>query len=128
MLLNHRALFTCKINQHRIHHEETRRESAVVTGASKGIGASIAKHLAAEGAAVVVNYASNQKAADRVVDEITSAGGKAIAIQADVSKKAEVEHLFAKTQHVFGLVDILVNNAGIYEYLPLENITEKHFH
>ncbi|HEY9643102.1 MAG TPA: glucose 1-dehydrogenase [Coleofasciculaceae cyanobacterium] len=101
---------------------------AVVTGASKGIGASIAKHLAAAGAAVVVNYASNKKAADRVVDEIISAGGKAIAVQADVSQKVEVEHLFTETQQAFGKLDILVNNAGIYAYLPLEDITEKHFH
>ena len=101
---------------------------AVVTGASKGIGASIAKHLAAEGAAVVVNYASSKEGADRVVDEITTIGGKAIALQADVTKKAEVEQLFAKTQHVFGKLDILVNNAGIYEYLPIEDITEEHFH
>jgi NAD(P)-dependent dehydrogenase (short-subunit alcohol dehydrogenase family) len=89
---------------------------AVVTGASKGIGASIAKHLAAEGAAVVVNYASSKEGADRVVDEITRIGGKAIAVQANVSKKAEVEQLFVKTQQVFGRLDILVNNAGIYEY------------
>ncbi len=101
---------------------------AVVTGASKGIGASIAKHLAAEGAAVVVNYASSKEGAERVVDEIASVGGKAIALQADVTKKAEVEQLFAKTQHVFGRLDILVNNAGIYEYLPIEDITEEHFH
>jgi 3-oxoacyl-[acyl-carrier protein] reductase len=101
---------------------------AVVTGASKGIGASIAKHLAAKGAAVVVNYASSKEGADRVVDEITRIGGKAIALQADVTKKAEVEQLFAKTQHVFGRLDILVNNAGIYEYLPIEDITEEHFH
>jgi 3-oxoacyl-[acyl-carrier protein] reductase len=101
---------------------------AVVTGASKGIGAAIAKHLAAEGAAVVVNYASSKEGADRVVDEITSAGGKAIAIQADVTKKAEVEQLFAKTQQVFGRLDILVNNAGMYEYYPLENITEENFY
>ena len=101
---------------------------AVVTGASKGIGAAIAKHLAAEGAAVVVNYASSKEGADRVVDEIASAGGKATALQADVTKKAEVEQLFAKTQQIFGRLDILVNNAGIYEYLPLEEITEEHFH
>jgi 3-oxoacyl-[acyl-carrier protein] reductase len=101
---------------------------AVVTGASKGIGASIAKHLAGEGAAVVVNYASSKEAADRVVDEITSTGGKAIAIQADVSQKAEVEQLFAKTQQIFGKLDILVNNAGIYESYPLEDITEESFH
>jgi len=101
---------------------------AVVTGASKGIGASIAKHLAAEGAAVVVNYASSKEGADRVVDEIASVGGKAIAVQANVTKKAEVEQLFAKTQEVFSRLDILVNNAGIYEYLPIEDITEDHFH
>ncbi|HEY9623936.1 MAG TPA: glucose 1-dehydrogenase [Crinalium sp.] len=100
---------------------------AVVTGASKGIGAAIAKHLAAEGAAVVVNYASSKEGADRVVDEINSAGGKAISIQADVTKKAEVEQLFAKTQHLFGKLDILVNNAGMYEYQPLEDITEENF-
>ena len=101
---------------------------AVVTGASKGIGASIAKHLAAEGAAVVVNYASSKEGAERVVDEIASLGGKAIAVQANVTKKAEIEQLFAKTQQVFSRLDILVNNAGIYEYLPIEDITEDHFH
>jgi 3-oxoacyl-[acyl-carrier protein] reductase len=101
---------------------------AVVTGASKGIGASIAKHLAAEGAAVVVNYASSQEGADRVVDEIVKEGGKAIAVQANVSQKAEIERLFAKTQQAFGNLDILVNNAGIYEFAPLEDITEEHFH
>lgn len=101
---------------------------AIVTGASKGIGASIAKHLAAEGAAVVVNYASSKEGADRVVDEIVSNGGKAIAVQANVAKKAEIEHLFARTQQVFGKLDILVNNAGIYEFAPLEDITEEHFH
>lgn len=82
---------------------------AVVTGASKGIGASIAKHLAAEGAAVVVNYASSKEGADRVVDEIATEGGKAIAIQANVVKKAEIDCLFAQTQQTFGKVDILVN-------------------
>ncbi|MBD2068026.1 glucose 1-dehydrogenase [Leptolyngbya sp. FACHB-671] len=101
---------------------------AVVTGASKGIGAAIAKHLAAEGAAVVVNYASSKEGADHVVDEINSAGGKAIAFQADVSKRAEVEQLFARTQQVFSRLDILVNNAGMYENVPLEDITEDHFH
>ncbi|BAZ41579.1 short-chain dehydrogenase/reductase SDR [Calothrix sp. NIES-4101] len=101
---------------------------AVVTGASKGIGAAIAKHLAAEGASVVVNYASSQAGANRVVDEIVSKGGKAIAVQANVAKKAEIEHLFTETQQAFGRVDILVNNAGIYEYSPLEDITEAHFH
>ncbi|MEH2226415.1 SDR family NAD(P)-dependent oxidoreductase [Nostoc sp.] len=101
---------------------------AVVTGASKGIGASIAKHLAAEGAAVVVNYSSSKEGADRVVAEILSEGGKAIAVPANVAKKAEIEHLFAETQQVFGKLDILVNNAGIYEFSPIEDITEEHFH
>jgi 3-oxoacyl-[acyl-carrier protein] reductase len=101
---------------------------AVVTGASKGIGASIAKHLAAEGAAVVVNYASSKTGADKVVAEITSLGGKAVAVQADVAKKADIERMFAETKKAFGRLDILVNNAGIYEFVPLEDITEEHFH
>ena len=101
---------------------------AVVTGASKGIGASIAKHLAAEGAAVVVNYASSKAGADRVVDEIVNDGGKAIAFQANVAKKAEIERLFAQTQQMFGRLDILVNNAGIYETASLADITEENFH
>jgi 3-oxoacyl-[acyl-carrier protein] reductase len=101
---------------------------AVVTGASKGIGASIAKHLAAEGASVVVNYASSKTGADKVVTEITSAGGKAIAVQGDVAKKTDIERLFAETKKAFGPLDVLVNNAGIYEFAPLEQITEEHFH
>ena len=101
---------------------------AVVTGASKGIGASIATHLAAEGAAVVVNYASSREGADKVVAEITAKGGRAVAVQADVSKKADIERLFAETSKAFGGLDILVNNAGIYEMSPLEGITEEHFH
>ncbi len=101
---------------------------AVVTGASKGIGAAIAKHLAAEGAAVVVNYASSKEGADRVVDEIVKDGGKAITIQANVAQKTEIERLFAETQQTFGKLDILVNNAGIYEFAPLAEITEDHFH
>src|SRR6266550_8183337 len=101
---------------------------AVVTGASKGIGAGIAKHLAAEGAAVVVNYSSSKSGADKVVDEITKRGGKAIAVQADVAKKKDIDRLFAETKKAFGRLDILVNNAGIYEFLPLENVTEEHFH
>ncbi|MEH2151359.1 SDR family NAD(P)-dependent oxidoreductase [Nostoc sp.] len=101
---------------------------AVVTGASKGIGASIAKHLAAEGAAVVVNYSSSKEGADRVVAEIVSTGAKAIAVQANIAKKAEIERLFAETQQVFGSLDILVNNAGIYEFSPIEDITEEHFY
>ena len=101
---------------------------AVVTGASKGIGADIAKHLAAEGAAVVVNYASSKEGADRVVDEITKGGGKAIAVQADVAKKKDIEHLFAETKKTIGQLDILVNNAGVYKFEPLEVVTENEFH
>jgi 3-oxoacyl-[acyl-carrier protein] reductase len=101
---------------------------AVVTGASKGIGASIAKHLAAEGAAVVVNYASSKSGADNVVSEISRNGGKAIAVKADLAKKADIDFLFAETKKAFGKTDILVNNAGIYEFMPLEQITEEHFH
>jgi 3-oxoacyl-[acyl-carrier protein] reductase len=101
---------------------------AVVTGASKGIGASIAKHLAAEGASVIVNYSSSKKGADIVVEEITKAGGKAIAVGANVAKKAEIEQLFAQTKAAYGHVDILINNAGIYDFKPLEDITEEHFH
>jgi len=101
---------------------------AVVTGASKGIGAAIAKNLAAEGAAVVVNYASSKTGADKVVTEITGAGGKAVAVQADVAKKADIDRLFAETKKAFGRLDILVNNAGIYEFSPLDSITEEHFH
>jgi 3-oxoacyl-[acyl-carrier protein] reductase len=101
---------------------------AVVTGASKGIGASIAKQLAAEGASVVVNYASSNAGADKVVNEITAAGGQAVAVQADVARKADIERLFAETKKAFGHLDVLVNNAGIYEFLPLEQVTEEHFH
>jgi 3-oxoacyl-[acyl-carrier protein] reductase len=101
---------------------------AIVTGASKGIGTAIAKHLAAEGAAVVVNYSSSKEGADRVVDEITKQGGKAVAVRANMAKKAEVEGLFSEAKKAFGRLDILVNNAGVYEFLPLENVTEQHFH
>src|SRR5882672_1046071 len=101
---------------------------AVVTGASKGIGAGIAQHLAAEGAAVVVNYASSKAGADQVVDEIAKRGGKAIAVQADVGKKKDIERLFAETKRVFGRLDILVNNAGVYQFAPLEEVTEDEFH
>jgi len=101
---------------------------AVVTGASKGIGAAIARQLAAEGASVVVNYASSKTGADKVVAEITSAGGKAVAIQTDMAKKADIERMFAEAQRKFGRLDILVNNAGVYEFSPLESVTEEHFH
>jgi 3-oxoacyl-[acyl-carrier protein] reductase len=103
-------------------------KTAVVTGASKGIGASIAEHLAAEGAEVVVNYASSKSGADAVVKRIVEKGGKAIAVQADVSKPADIERLFAETRKAYKKVDILVNNAGIYEFSPLENVTPEHFH
>src|SRR4051812_21513451 len=89
---------------------------AVVTGASKGIGAAIAKHLAAEGATVVVNYASSKAGADKVVAEINRAGGTAVAVQGDVSKKSDIDHLLAETKKHFGQLDVLVNNAGIYEF------------
>jgi 3-oxoacyl-[acyl-carrier protein] reductase len=101
---------------------------AVVTGASKGIGAGIAKHLATEGAAVVVNYASSKDGADKVVDEISQRGGKAIAVQGDVAKKKDIERVFAETKKAFGRLDILVNNAGVYQFGPLEEVTENEFH
>src|ERR1039457_7185665 len=101
---------------------------AVVTGASKRIGADIAKSLAAEGAAVVVNYASSKEGADKVVAEIKSKGGKAVAVQGDVSRQADITRLFAETKKAFGHVDILVNNAGVYEFAPLEQVTEELFH
>jgi len=101
---------------------------AVVTGASKGIGAGIAKQFAAEGASVVVNYASSKKDADKVVDEIMKRGGKAVAVQGSVAKRSEVEALFAGAEKAFGKIDILVNNAGVYEFVPLEDTTEQQFH
>lgn len=99
---------------------------AVVTGASKGIGASVAEHLAAEGASVAVNYVSSKNGADAVVARIIQKGGKAIAIQGDVSKPEDVQRLFLEIKKVFGRVDVLVNNAGIYEFAPLESITPEH--
>jgi 3-oxoacyl-[acyl-carrier protein] reductase len=101
---------------------------AVVTGASKGIGASIAEHLAAAGASVVVNYATSKVGADAVVGRIAASGGKAIAVQGDVSHPADIAKLFAETKKAYGKLDILVNNAGTYEFLPLAAITPEHFH
>jgi len=101
---------------------------AIVTGASKGIGAGIAKGLAAEGAAVVVNYASSKADADRVVAEIVGSGGKALAVQGDVAKVHDVERVFAETTKAFGRLDVLVNNAGVYQFAPLGEITEEQFH
>ncbi len=101
---------------------------AVVTGASKGIGAGIAKALAAEGASVVVNYASSKEGADRVVAEIAEKGGKAVAVQGDVAKASDVKRIFAETTKAFGRLDVLVNNAGVYQFAPLAEITEEQFH
>jgi 3-oxoacyl-[acyl-carrier protein] reductase len=107
---------------------ELQGKVAVVTGASKGIGAEIARELAAAGAAVVVNYAASREGAERVVAEITASGGRAIAVQGDMSKIDDVRRLFAETQKVFGTVDVLVNNAGVYKFEPLEAVTEAEFH
>ena len=101
---------------------------AVVTGASKGIGAGIAKEFGDAGAAVIVNYASSKTDADKVVNEITKRGGKAVAVQGSVTKKDDVEKLFAAAEKAFGRLDILVNNAGVYEFVPLEDVTEQQFH
>lgn len=101
---------------------------AIVTGASKGIGASIAKHLAEEGASVVVNYSSSKKEGDEVVAEIVKQGGKAVAIQANISNHDDIKRLFAETKKAYGKLDILVNNAGVYEFLPLEEVTAEKFH
>jgi 3-oxoacyl-[acyl-carrier protein] reductase len=100
---------------------------AVVTGASKGIGAAIAKELATHGAAVVVNYASAKSDADKVVDQISKGGGNAVAVQASVAKKADVEKLFSAAEKAFGKIDVLVNNAGVYEFMPVEEVTEPQF-
>jgi 3-oxoacyl-[acyl-carrier protein] reductase len=101
---------------------------AVVTGASKGIGASIARHLAAAGAAVVVNYASSKDAADRVVADITAKGGKALAVHANLAKEPDIKRLFEEARERFGPIDILINNAGVYEFAPIEEVTAEHFH
>jgi 3-oxoacyl-[acyl-carrier protein] reductase len=101
---------------------------AVVTGASKGIGAEIARYFAAEGASVVVNYASSKAGADKVVADITAKGGKAVAVHGDVSKPADITRLFEESKKAFGKVDVLVNNAGVYDFKPLGEITPEHFH
>jgi 3-oxoacyl-[acyl-carrier protein] reductase len=101
---------------------------AIITGASKGIGAAIAKGLGAAGASVVVNYVSSKQDADRVVQEITANSGNAIAVQGNVSKAADVHKIFAETKKAFGRLDILVNNAGVYEFHPIEQVTEEEFH
>ena len=101
---------------------------AIVTGASKGIGASIAKHYAAEGASVVVNYASSKEGADKVVAEIVSAGGKAVAVRGDVSKLADAQGIIDAAITNYGKLDVLVNNSGVYEFAPIEAITEEHYH
>jgi 3-oxoacyl-[acyl-carrier protein] reductase len=101
---------------------------ALVTGASKGIGASIAKALASEGASVVVNYASSKDGAERVVADIEKNGGKAIAVQGDVARSSDVQRIFAETKQAFGKIDVLVNNAGVYQFAPLDDITEEQFH
>ena len=101
---------------------------ALVTGASKGVGAGIAKALAADGASVVVNYASSKEGADKVVAEIKAKGGKAVAVQGDFSKKEDIGKVFAETKKAFGRLDVLVNNAGVYEFTPLGDVTEAQFH
>ena len=108
--------------------ESLTNKVAVVTGASKGIGAGIAKALAADGASVVVNYSSSKEGADKVVAEIKAKGGKAVAVQGDVSKQEDISKLFAETKKAFGRLDVLVNNAGVYEFAALEQVTEESFH
>jgi 3-oxoacyl-[acyl-carrier protein] reductase len=107
---------------------ELKGKVAVVTGASKGIGAGIAKRFGEAGASVVVNYASSKEGADKIVAEITKGGGKAIAVKADVSKVGDVKKLFDETKRAFGKLDVLVNNAGVFRFAPLEQVTEEEFH
>ena len=107
---------------------ELQGKVAIVTGSSKGIGAAIAKELAAAGASVVVNYATSRDGADRVVREITTKDGRAIAVQGDMSKRADVQRLFAETTKAFGRLDVLVNNAGVFNFQPLAEVTEAEFH
>jgi 3-oxoacyl-[acyl-carrier protein] reductase len=117
-----------RFRDRRLYMSELTGKVAIVTGASKGIGGEIAKSLGAAGAAVVVNYASSKEGADRVVAEITSKGGKAIAVQGDVSKASDVQRLFKETKRAFGSLDVLVNNAGVYKFEPIEAVTEDEFH
>jgi 3-oxoacyl-[acyl-carrier protein] reductase len=112
----------------RIPMSDLKGKVAVVTGASRGIGAAIAKNLSAAGAAVVINYVGSKEGADRVVADIEASGGKAIAVRGDVAKAADVRRLFAETKKAFDRLDVLVNNAGVYKFLPLEEITEDEFH
>jgi 3-oxoacyl-[acyl-carrier protein] reductase len=108
--------------------QKLKNRVAVVTGASKGIGAGIAKSIAAAGASVVINYSSSKEDADRVVTEIKNAGGKAMAVQGDVAKATDVKRLFAETKKAYGKLDILINNAGVFQFASLENVTEDEFH
>lgn len=108
--------------------QKFKNKVAIVTGSSKGIGAEIAKHLAKEGAAVVVNYSSSKEDAQKVVTEINKNGGKAIAVQANLAKPQEIEKLFKEASKAFGKLDILINNAGVYEFASLEELTLEHYH
>jgi 3-oxoacyl-[acyl-carrier protein] reductase len=126
--INSHTLTSLFRNQKIQEMSKLKNKVAIVTGASKGIGASIAKHFAAEGAKVVVNYASSREGAEKVVKAITDNGGTAISVQGDVSKEADIARLFEETKNAFGGLDILVNNAGIYQYQPIEQLSEESFH